>query len=48
MNMKLHALLVCGLLALTGPAQALDLWGSVKGVFSSDKAKDKAEEAKYG
>jgi len=46
MNMKLHVLLVCGLLALTGPAQALDLWGSVKGVFSSDKSKSKAEEAK--
>jgi hypothetical protein len=46
MNMKLHVLLACGLLALTGPAQALDLWGSVKGVFSSDKAKGNAEEAK--
>jgi hypothetical protein len=46
MNMKLHVLLVCGLLALTGPAQALDLWGSVKGVFSSEKSKSKAEEAK--
>ena len=46
MNNKLRVLLACGLLALMGPAQALDLWGSVKGVFSSDKSKDKAEAAK--
>ncbi|MCU0933723.1 MAG: hypothetical protein MUE86_04610, partial [Thiobacillaceae bacterium] len=40
MRMSLRPWLLCGLIMLTAPAHALDLWGSVKGLLGSDKAEE--------
>lgn len=43
MNRNVQMGLLCSLLLVAGPSQALDLWGSVKGIFGSDKTETKAE-----